>query len=64
MLYVYTPKIYRLTAFNVDRRLFFFPTSDASFCFKGRCRLETLITNCMCYFSVLYMRKTPIKQGK
>ena len=27
-------KVYRLTAFNVDRRLFF-PTSDAGFCFKG-----------------------------
>ena len=31
----------------------FFPTSDASFCFKGRCRLEILIINCMCHLHML-----------
>ena len=39
-------KTYSLTSSNVDRRLIFF----LSFCFKGRCRLEILIINCMCYF--------------
>ena len=42
-------KTYRLTVFNVERRLIY-SYVRCQFCFKGRCCFEILIINCMCYF--------------
>ena len=43
----YSFKTYRLTVFNV---FLIFSYVRCQFCFKGQCRLEILIINCMCYF--------------
>ena len=56
-------KVYRLTAFNVDRHLFF-SYVRCQFLFQRAMPFRNFDYKLYVLFSVLYMPKTPIKQGK
>ena len=56
-------KVYRLTTFNVDRRLFL-SYARYQFLFQRAVPFRYFDYKLYVLFSVLYMRKTPIKQGK